>query len=66
MTTSPAFMGSSVNMNVLTTSSGIPVDNNMHVMTAGGRGPMLLQDLHFLNKIQKFDRERIPERAAHA
>ena len=35
-------------------------------MTAGPRGPILLQDLAFMNKIQKFDRERIPERAAHA
>ena len=53
-------------MNVLTNSAGNPVDNNTHVLTAGGRGPMLLQDFQFLNKIQKFDRERIPERAAHA
>lgn len=53
-------------MNRLTTSTGIPVDNNEHVLTAGPRGPILLQDLQFINKIQKFDRERIPERAAHA
>ena len=50
----------------LTTSSGAPVDNNDHILTAGPRGPALLQDFNFLNKIQKFDRERIPERAAHA
>ncbi|CDW91299.1 catalase [Stylonychia lemnae] len=50
----------------LTTSSGIPIDNNQHVLTAGARGPILLQDTNFINKIQKFDRERIPERAAHA
>lgn len=53
-------------INRLTTSSGIPVDNNQHVLTAGPRGPVLLQDSNFLNKIQHFDRERIPERAAHA
>lgn len=52
--------------NRLTTSHGIPIDNNQHVLTAGPRGPILLQDLSFINKIQKFDRERIPERAAHA
>lgn len=51
---------------VLTTSQGQPVDNNAHVMTVGSRGPILMQDLHFINKMQKFDRERIPERAAHA
>ena len=50
----------------LTTSCGNPVDDNKNSMTAGERGPMLLQDVSFINKIQKFDRERIPERAAHA
>lgn len=35
----------------LTTSTGIPYDNNQHVLTAGARGPILLQDFPFLNKI---------------
>lgn len=56
----------STHTRVLTNTFGAPVDNNEHVLTAGARGPMLLQDLNFINKIQKFDRERIPERAAHA
>jgi len=50
----------------LTTSSGMPVDNNQFSMTAGPRGPILLQDFHLIDKLAKFDRERIPERVVHA
>lgn len=35
-------------------------------MTAGPRGPILLQDIHLIDKMAKFDRERIPERVVHA
>lgn len=35
-------------------------------MTAGPRGPILLTDIHLIDKIAKFDRERIPERVVHA
>jgi len=50
----------------LTTSSGNPVDNNQNSMTAGPRGPTLLQDFTFMDKMSHFDRERIPERVVHA
>lgn len=50
----------------LTTSWGAPVDNNQNSLTAGPRGPILLQDLHLIDKLAKFDRERIPERVVHA
>lgn len=50
----------------LTTSSGCPVADNQNVMTAGPRGPMLLQDVWFLEKLAHFDREVIPERRMHA
>ena len=50
----------------LTTSSGHPVDDNQNSMTAGPRGPILLQDFHLIDKLAKFDRERIPERVVHA
>lgn len=50
----------------LTTSSGMPVDSNQNSMTAGPRGPILLQDFHLIDKLAKFDRERIPERVVHA
>ena len=50
----------------LTTSAGAPVPDNQNVMTAGPRGPMLLQDVWFLEKLAHFDREVIPERRMHA
>ncbi|MGL5006609.1 MAG: catalase [Plesiomonas sp.] len=50
----------------LTTAFGAPVPNNQDVLTAGPRGPMLLQDAWFLEKLAHFDREVIPERRMHA
>ena len=50
----------------LTTAAGAPVVDNNNVMTAGPRGPMLLQDIWFLEKLAHFDREVIPERRMHA
>jgi len=50
----------------LTTSAGIPVDDNQTSLTAGERGPTLLQDHHLLEKLAHFNRERIPERVVHA
>lgn len=50
----------------LTTVTGAPVANNQDVMTAGPRGPMVLQDVWFLEKLAHFDREVIPERRMHA
>ena len=50
----------------LTSSSGALVADNQNVMTAGKRGPMLLQDVWFLEKLAHFDREVIPERRMHA
>lgn len=50
----------------LTTSSGAPVDDNQNSLTAGSRGPILLSDFHLIDKLAKFDRERIPERVVHA
>ena len=50
----------------LTTAAGAPVPDNQNVLTAGKRGPMLLQDVWFLEKLAHFDREVIPERRMHA
>ncbi len=50
----------------LTTANGCPVADNQNVLTAGPRGPMLLQDVWFLEKLAHFDREVIPERRMHA
>jgi len=50
----------------LTNNAGAPVVDNQNVMTAGPGGPMLLQDVWFLEKLAHFDREVIPERRMHA
>ncbi len=50
----------------LTSVSGCPIANNQDSLTAGARGPMLLQDVWFLEKLAHFDREVIPELRMHA
>ncbi|WP_026640572.1 catalase [Bordetella petrii] len=50
----------------LTTAAGAPVANNNHSLTAGPRGPVLLQDVWLIDKLAHFARERIPERVVHA
>ncbi len=50
----------------LTTEAGAPVADNQHSQTAGPNGPVLLQDHHLLEKLARFNRERIPERVVHA
>ena len=50
----------------LTTVAGAPVPDNQNALTAGPRGPMLMQDVWFLEKLAHFDREVIPERRMHA
>lgn len=52
--------------NKLTSVTGAPVADNQNSMTAGPRGPMLLQDVWYLEKMAHFDREVIPERRMHA
>jgi len=50
----------------LTTEGGAPVSDNQHSQLAGPGGPTLLQDHHLLEKLARFNRERIPERIVHA
>jgi catalase len=50
----------------LTTNQGVPVTDNQDSLTAGERGSVLLQDVHLIEKLAHFDRERIPERVVHA
>lgn len=50
----------------LTTSQGSPVDDDQNSITAGVTGPVLMQDVHLLEKLAHFNRERIPERIVHA
>ncbi len=51
---------------VLTTLGGHPVSENQHSITAGPRGPVLMQDMHLIEKLAHFNRERVPERVVHA
>jgi catalase len=55
-----------MNKKKLTNNVGAPVSDNQNVLTAGKRGPMLLQNIWFLEKLAHFDREVIPERRMHA
>src|SRR5579862_9557978 len=50
----------------LTTAQGIPVSDDQNTLRAGERGPGLLEDFHFREKLFHFDHERIPERVVHA
>jgi catalase len=50
----------------LTTNHGLPISDNQNQLKAGVRGPVLLEDFIFREKIQHFDHERIPERIVHA
>ena len=52
--------------NTLTTGAGIPVGDNQNSVTAGARGPLLVQDWQLFEKHAHFNRERIPERVVHA
>jgi catalase len=50
----------------LTTGFGVPVDNDLNSLTAGPKGPVLIEDVHLIEKLSHFDSERIPERVVHA
>ncbi|GAA3213151.1 hypothetical protein GCM10020256_13140 [Streptomyces thermocoprophilus] len=51
---------------VLTTESGAPVADNQNSASAGVGGPLLIQDQQLIEKLARFNRERIPERVVHA
>ena len=53
-------------MDKLTTNFGAPVHDNQNSRTAGARGPLLVEDVHLLEKLANFNREVIPERRMHA
>ncbi len=53
-------------MDILTTAQGTPVGDDQNTLRAGARGPALMEDQHFREKIFHFDHERIPERVVHA
>lgn len=51
---------------VLTTQQGTPIADDQNTLRQGDRGPALMEDAHFREKIFHFDHERIPERVVHA
>lgn len=51
---------------VMTTEAGRPISDNQNSLTAGRRGPLLVEDVHLFEKLAHFNRERIPERVVHA
>src|ERR1700756_3226667 len=51
---------------ILTTSAGAPLGDNQNSITAGPRGPVLLEDYQLIEKLAHQNRERIPERPVHA
>ena len=51
---------------VMTRDNGAPIGDNQNSQTAGPNGPVLLQDVQLIQKLQRFDRERQPERVVHA
>ena len=52
--------------NILTKDNGAAVGDNQNSITAGARGSVLLEDVQLIQKLQRFSRERIPERVVHA
>lgn len=61
-----AIAGAAQAQGTLTRDNGAPVGDNQNSQTAGAVGPALLQDVQLIQKLQRFDRERIPERVVHA
>src|SRR5580692_11203301 len=53
-------------LETMTTTGGNPVADNQNSVTAGPRGPLLMQDYQLLEKLAHQNRERIPERTVHA
>ena len=51
---------------ILTTNHGVRINDDQNTLKVGDRGPSLLEDFHFREKITHFDHERIPERVVHA
>jgi catalase len=61
-----ALVAASASAATLTRDNGAPVGDNQNSQTAGAAGPTLLQDVQLTQKLQRFDRERVPERVVHA
>src|SRR6202043_1642613 len=62
----PTVSSSKPTGNQLTTTAGNPVADNQNALSAGPRGPLLMQDYQLIEKLAHQNRERIPERPVHA
>jgi catalase len=62
----PALAADTANQTPMTRDTGAPVGDNQNSKVAGPEGPVLLEDLNLIEKLARFDRERIPERVVHA
>ncbi|MBS4015425.1 MAG: catalase, partial [Candidatus Latescibacteria bacterium] len=56
----------SENKKILTNNFGKPVNDDQNSKTAGMPGPTVMEDIHLVEKLAHFNRERIPERVVHA
>ena len=61
-----SLLTTAANAGNLTRDNGALVGDNQNSQTAGANGPVVLQDVHLIQKLQRFDRERIPDRVVHA
>lgn len=62
----PEPVAKQVGSKLITEDGGQPVGDNQNSRTAGANGPVLLDNFHLLQKLARFDRERIPQRVVHA
>jgi catalase len=62
----PEYKASNPVVDKLTTGHGSPIGDKLNALTAGIRGPQLVQDITYFDEMAHFDRERIPERVVHA
>src|SRR5438132_1137200 len=62
----PALAADTVPRTPMTRDTGAPVGDNQNSKVAGPEGPALLEDFNLIEKLARFDRERIPERVVHA
>ncbi len=60
------FCSSMYGQQTITTNGGVPIGDNQNSKTVGEYGSVLLEDIHLIEKLAAFDRERIPERVVHA
>ena len=59
-------MGEQQPIGVSTRLNGAPAESDAHSLTVGNDGPIVLHDVHLVEQLAHFNRERVPERTPHA